>query len=191
MKHLDFALKIQVFIDFLSYKCSCTLTLKCNIIKFLFWMVMLYFFPFSGQALVISSCLYYFYILGGCKDSVFTKMNIVFLWFRRLTTMWSSCECAKSLQSHLILCYPMDCSLPSSSVYGILQERILECWSTGILDSILQGIFLTQGLNLHLLCLLHWQAGSLPKAPPGKPLWSSYLCLKLSFIWALSTWCNP
>ena len=29
----------------------------------------------------------------------------------------------------------------------------------------LQKIFLTQGLNLHLLCLLHWQAGSLPLAP--------------------------
>ena len=26
-----------------------------------------------------------------------------------------------------------------------------------------------QGLNLCLLCLLHWQAGSLPLAPPGKP----------------------
>ena len=27
---------------------------------------------------------------------------------------------------------------------------------------LLQGIFLTQGLNLYLLCLLHWQADSLP-----------------------------
>ena len=31
-----------------------------------------------------------------------------------------------------------------------------------------QGIFLTQGLNLHL-SLLHWQVGSVPLAPPGKP----------------------
>ena len=30
-----------------------------------------------------------------------------------------------------------------------------------------QGIFLTQGSNPHLLCLLHWQAGSLPLVPPG------------------------
>ena len=29
----------------------------------------------------------------------------------------------------------------------------------------------TQGWNLHLLCLLHWQVGSLPLVPPGKPLW--------------------
>ena len=31
-----------------------------------------------------------------------------------------------------------------------------------------RGIFLTQGLNSHLSCLMHWQTGSLPLAPPGK-----------------------
>ena len=31
--------------------------------------------------------------------------------------------------------------------------------------AILQGIFLTQGSNLHLLCFLHWQVGSLLLAP--------------------------
>ena len=30
------------------------------------------------------------------------------------------------------------------------------------------GILPTQELNLHLLCLLYWQAGSLPLAPPGQ-----------------------
>ena len=35
--------------------------------------------------------------------------------------------------------------------------------------ALLQGIFLTQGLNPSLLRLRHWQAGSLPLAPPGKP----------------------
>ena len=40
----------------------------------------------------------------------------------------------------------MDCNLPGSSVLRILQA--LE-WV-----AILQGIFPTQGLNLHLLCLL-------------------------------------
>ena len=33
---------------------------------------------------------------------------------------------AKLLQSCLTLCNPMDCSLPGSSVYGILQARTLE-----------------------------------------------------------------
>ena len=41
----------------------------------------------------------------------------------------------------------MDCSLPGSSVHGILQARILE-WVSHFL---LQGIFLTQGSNLGLL----------------------------------------
>ena len=35
--------------------------------------------------------------------------------------------------------------------------------------ALFQGIFLTQGANWCLLGLLHWQAGSLPLAPPGKP----------------------
>ena len=35
--------------------------------------------------------------------------------------------------------------------------------------ALLQGIFLTLGSNPCLLCLLHWQAGSLPLVPPGKP----------------------
>ena len=35
-------------------------------------------------------------------------------------------RCAKLLQSCLTLCYPMDCSLPGSSVHWILQARILQ-----------------------------------------------------------------
>ena len=61
---------------------------------------------------------------------------------------------AKLLQSCLTLCDPMDCSPPGASVPGILQIRIL------------QGSFPTQGSNPRLL---HWQASSLPLAPPGKP----------------------
>ena len=34
---------------------------------------------------------------------------------------------------------------------------------------LLQGTFLTQGQNLCLLCLPHWQVDSLPPAPPGAP----------------------
>ena len=53
----------------------------------------------------------------------------------------------------------MDCSWPGSSVHGILQERILEWDATPS----------SRGSNRHLLCFLHWQAGSLPTEPPGKP----------------------
>ena len=41
---------------------------------------------------------------------------------------------------------------------------------TGVVcHSFLQRLFLTQGLNPCLSSLLHWQAGSLPLVPPGKP----------------------
>ena len=83
----------------------------------------------------------------------------------RASTGYRACVRAKSLQSCLTLCNAMDCSLPGSSVHGILQARILE-W---VYHALLQGIFPTQGPNLRLLCLLHRQRGSLPLAPPGKP----------------------
>ena len=42
------------------------------------------------------------------------------------TQMYHMCVHAKSLQSCLTLYDPMDCSLPGSSLLGILQARILE-----------------------------------------------------------------
>ena len=72
------------------------------------------------------------------------------------------CVCAKSLQSCLTLCNPMDCSLPGSSVYGILQARILEWVAMASRGS-------SQPSNPCLLHLLHWQVCSLPLVPPGKP----------------------
>ena len=59
----------------------------------------------------------------------------------------------------------MDCIPPGLSVHGILQARILE-W---VYHALPQGIFLTQGSNLLVLCLMHWQAGSLLLLPPGRP----------------------
>ena len=50
-------------------------------------------------------------------------------------------------QSCPTLCDPMDCSLPGSSLHGILQARVLE-W---VAIFLLQGIFQTQGLNPGLL----------------------------------------
>ena len=72
---------------------------------------------------------------------------------------------AKSPQSRPTLCDPMDHSPPGSSVHGILQARILE-WV---------AVPSSRGLNPRLSCLLHWQAGSLSWAPPGKPLTLCYL----------------
>ena len=72
---------------------------------------------------------------------------------------------AKLLQSCLTLCDP----------YGLQPARLLCSWdspgkNTGVgCPALLQGIFPTQGSKPHLLHLLHWQACSLPLAPPRKP----------------------
>ena len=59
---------------------------------------------------------------------------------------------------------PMDCSPQGSSVHGMFQARILEAGC----HFLLQKLFPTQGLSLHLLCFLHWQVGSLQLMPPGR-----------------------
>ena len=83
-------------------------------------------------------------------------------WLSTHTLLKILCMYAKSCPT---LGDTMDCSPLGSSVHGIFQAR-----NTGAGHHfLLQAIFPTQGLNLHLLCLLHWQADSLPLAPPGKP----------------------
>ena len=55
-----------------------------------------------------------------------------------------------------------------------IPTRVLSPWdspgkNTGVCcHALLQGVFPTQGLNPHLLRLLHWQSGSLLLAPPDQ-----------------------
>ena len=75
-----------------------------------------------------------------------------------------SCMPAKSLQCCLALYDPVEC-LPVTSVHGNSPGK-----NTGVgCHALLQGIFQTHGSNTFLLCVLHWQMGSLPIAQPGKP----------------------
>ena len=57
---------------------------------------------------------------------------------------------------------------------------------------LLQGIFLTQGSNPHLLHPLHWQTVSLPLAPPGKPsvkcVFVNIFSKSVHCLFILSTW---
>ena len=75
--------------------------------------------------------------------------------------------CVLSCYSCVWLSDPMDCSPPGSSVHGILQVRILE-W---VVMPSSRGIFLTQGWNPRLLCLLYWQVSSSPLSHLGSPIW--------------------
>ena len=84
---------------------------------------------------------------------------------RRFIDNKSVCMSVKLLQSCPTLCDSMDHSPLGSSVHGILQARILE----SVAVSSFKGIFLIQGLNLHLLHLLHLQVASLPLASLWKP----------------------
>ena len=65
--------------------------------------------------------------------------------------------CALSLQLCLTLCMAVDCMSPT---------RLFCPWDSPGKNAgagchfLLQGIFPTQGLNPHLLCLLYWQVGS-------------------------------
>ena len=78
---------------------------------------------------------------------------------------WAACMHAKSLQS-----YP---TLRPSGLYVVCQAPLSmgfsrqEYWSE--LPCPPPGVFLTQGLNLCLLRLLHWQAVSLLLVASGKP----------------------
>ena len=80
------------------------------------------------------------------------------------------CVCApmhaKSLQLCLTLCDPMDCSPSGSSVHGDSPGKNTQV----VCHFLLKGIVPTQGSNLCFLCLLHWEAGSLPF-----PTWEAYI----------------
>ena len=98
-------------------------------------------------------------------EALWTRERSLFSFGNYYFLRLSSITRAKLLQACLTLCDPMDCS----------HCRLLSPWdspdkNTGLsCHALLQGIFLSQGLNPRLLCLLHWQVGSLPQVPPGKP----------------------
>ena len=77
---------------------------------------------------------------------------------RVCTRMLSHLVVNGSLWPHESVAYQVPLSM------RILQERVLE-WGCHFL---LQGAFLTQGSNPHLLCLLNWQVDSLQLCHLGK-----------------------
>ena len=79
-----------------------------------------------------------------------------------------------SMSCFTILALAMCLALPNSlQPHGLQLARLLCPQNSPGKNSgvgchfLLQGIFLTQGLNPHLLCLLHQQADSLPLCNPG------------------------
>ena len=81
-----------------------------------------------------------------------------------LSCIWGQRVCAEPFQSCLTLCHPLGHSPPGSSVHGILQAGILECIAVPSSRGPSRPRDQTRSLSL-----LHWQAGSLPLAPAGRP----------------------
>ena len=94
-------------------------------------------YPYLAQGL----CTSWLLILWGSAQSFFSKkpslsiqcyhtlplnFSTVYFFYSHYPHLRLSCVQSKSLQSCPTLCNPMDCSLPGSSVHGILQIRMLE-----------------------------------------------------------------
>ena len=100
--------------------------------------------------------------------------------------------CAKLLQLCLTLCSTVGCSLPGSSVHGILQARTLEWASISFSRISSRPTNQTRGSSLCLLHLLHGQAGSLPLVPPGKPhIHTAAVATAAKPLQSCPTLCNP
>ena len=80
------------------------------------------------------------------------------------------------LQSCLSLCGPMDCTHQAPLSRGFSRQN------TGAGRHALLQDLPEPGWNPRLLGLLHWQAGSLPLAPPGSPAKRVLGLLKLRVI---------
>ena len=83
---------------------------------------------------------------------------------------------AKLVQLCLTLCNHMDCSLPGSSVHGILRTRILE-W---VVMSSSRVSSLPRDRTCIFYAYLHWQVDSLPPVPPRKSL--DILVLRCKYV---------
>ena len=84
------------------------------------------------------------------EDNFYTCRGQFYIVVVILSVMPTYRHCVLSCLLCPTLCDPWDCSPPGSSVHGILQARIrVGC------HFLLPGIFLTQGLNQCLLCLLN------------------------------------
>ena len=93
---------------------------------------------------------------------MYVNINVISLRLFLLTGLESESE------SHSVLS-------DSLQPYGLYSPWNSPSQNTGVsCRALLQGIFLTQGLNPHLLCLLHWQGCSAISATSAT--WKAHLC---------------
>ena len=96
--------------------------------------------------------------------------------------MYKNCACVLShcscVRLFVTLC-TVACQAPVSMGFSRQEYWIrLPCSPPG------GGVFPTQESNWYLLCLLHWHVGSLPLAPPGKPIQKLSLAKLIQFMFS-------
>ena len=96
-----------------------------------------------------------------------SKTVLIFIWYDAIYVN------AKSPQSWPTLCDSMDCSPSGSSVYGILQARILE-W-----------VAMPSSISHSGIKLMSLTSPALPLAPSGKPLqiYYKHIIIKIVHCW--------
>ena len=141
----------------------------------------------SEPSHLFSETIYFFLIIY-----LFLTWKIITLWCVNFccTTTWISymyAAAAKSLQSCLTLCDPMDYNLPGFSVHGILQARTLE-WVAISFSSTWKWKVKVKSLSRVWLWATPWTAAH--QAPPsmgfsgqqywsGVPLPSPAICIRV------------
>ena len=118
---------------------------------------------------------------GGTKEAVFLPL---YWWEFTVLSIWDISNCRegwkpvvseKHTSLHMHACKVTSLVSDSLQPYGLRPSRLLCPWdfpdkNTGVGGhALLQGVFPTQESKLYLCPLLHWQVGSLPLWPPGKP----------------------
>ena len=144
----------------------------------------------TGKTIALTRCTF----VGKVMSLLFNMLSRLVITFlprsKRLLISWLQSPSALILEPRKI---------QSATVFPCICHEVMGP------DALLQGIFPTQGLNLRLLHLLHWQVGSLQLATPGKPkqlhicihMKPSYIVLKFSLCRCCSvvqsclTLCDP
>ena len=107
-----------------------------------------------------------------------TVSSCLILLTHKLVNYYLAGSVSSVAQSCPTLCDPIDCSPLGFYVHGIVQARILDWVAISFSRESSQHRDKTC-ISLHLL---HWQAGSLPLMPPGKPSAHSVVKTKSSMI---------
>ena len=125
LKYLETVLRnIYIYKEHICIQICIYTYMHINIYVFYMYFIcilLFYLFYYLGILFNVYTCIYYI-----CTYMYFIHIYIFMHIYTYLYTYMYAAAAAKSLQSCLILCDPMDCTPPGSSVHGILQARILE-----------------------------------------------------------------